>query len=161
MVPEVRARSLPEANLELAEFGGRWAVVSIGEPGGEPPLGFNERNPLHLRLEFHDIVEPLELDGKVFVPPGLDHVRTLVAFAPLARTARVVYCHCVAGISRSTAVAYILRAIWGGPGSEADALIDVYEDRPQAWPNERLVELADEVLGWDGALGIALRAHQS
>lgn len=161
MLPDVRSRSFPEANNDLPEFAGRWAVVSIGEPGAEPPIGFNPRNPLHLRLEFHDIVEPLTVDGREFQAPNLNHIEKLLDFAKMARGARVVYCHCVAGISRSTAAAYILRTFWGGPGSEADALISVYEDRPRAWPNERMVELADELLDREGALSRVLQEHQS
>jgi predicted protein tyrosine phosphatase len=161
MLPDVRARSFPEANIDLPGNAGGWAVVSIGEPGTDPPLGFNSLNPLHLRLEFHDIVEPLTLGNRTFQTPKLEHVEMLVDFARMARGARLVYCHCVAGISRSTAAAYILRTFWSGPGSEADCLIDVYADRPQAWPNERMVELADEVLDRGGALSAALRAHQS
>lgn len=159
MLPDVRARSFPEANLDLPENAGKWAVVSIGEPGTDPPLGFNPRNPLHLRLEFHDIVEPLTVGDKVFQAPRIEHVEALLDFAKLARGVRVVYCHCVAGISRSTAAAYILRTFWSGPGSEADALTAVYADQPRAWPNERMIEFADALLERDGALARVLEEH--
>ena len=161
MFPDVRARSFPEANVELPRNAGNWAVVSIGEPETDPPLGFNRQNPLHLRLEFHDIVEPLTLGDKIFTPPKIEHVEMLIDFAKMARGARVVYCHCVAGISRSTAAAYILRCVWAGSGGESEALIDVYADRPQAWPNERMVEFADQILGRGGSLLKTLRAHQA
>ncbi len=159
MLPDVIARSFPEANVDLPGNAGSWGVVSIGEPGTDTPLGFNPQNPLHLRLEFHDIVEELTLGDRVFTPPSEGHIKRLLDFAKIARGVRVVYCHCVAGISRSTAAAYILRSHWGGPGSEADALVDVYADRPQAWPNQRMVELADSLMNREGVLIDTLLAY--
>lgn len=154
--PPILARSLPEANLEVAALGPAHAVVSIGEPGGPLPYGFDPRSPFNLRLEFHDIVEPCE----GFTPPGLEHIEALLRAALVMRTARQVYCHCMAGISRSTAVAYILRCHWGGPGCEREALEAVFIDRPQAAPNPRLVELADVYMERQGAMIEALRQRE-
>jgi predicted protein tyrosine phosphatase len=68
------------------------------------------------------------------------------------RQAGLVYCHCNAGISRSTAVAFILRCVWCGPGCEAECLQAVIDDRPNARPNELLVGYADDQLGRDGRM---------
>ncbi len=154
--PDVVARSLPEANDEIMTLGPRCAIVSIGEPGAPTPYGFQAMNPLHLRLEFHDIVESdLILDAGV-VPPGPAHVAVLIKHATILRTAKLVYCHCNAGISRSTAVAFILRCLWSAPGEEGAALRAVLDDRPRAEPNRILVGFADELLGRKGAMLAAL-----
>jgi predicted protein tyrosine phosphatase len=156
MIPKIVARSLPEAHSDLIQKAHRLAVVSIGEPGTDPPPGFQPMNPMHVRLEFHDVWEPVADDGIVF--PAIEHVETLLDAAPVLRTAPTVYCHCMAGISRSTAAAYTLRCLWMGPGKEMEALDAVLEDRPIAEPNPILVRLADEALGRDGAMVRALEA---
>lgn len=150
MVPRIVARSLPEAHDTLIRGAGGIAVVSIGEPGTDPPEGFQPLNPLHLRLEFHDVWGPVDDDE--IVAPAMQHVEALLDAAPILRTAPTVYCHCMAGISRSTAVAFILRCLWMGPGNEAEALAAVLEDRPIAEPNPVLVRLGDRALERGGAM---------
>ncbi len=158
--PKIVARSLPEANLEVIRLADNSAVISIGEPDGPLPYGFREDHPLHIRLEFHDVLEP---DPAAYTdttstirPPSAADVEFLLRRAEALRQAGVVYCHCNAGISRSTAVAYILRCVWNGPGCEAECLEAVFDDRPQAEPNELLVGYADELLGRGGAMLEAL-----
>ena len=56
----------------------------------------------HLRLEVHDIAEPI-LDH---VAPDKAHVRTLIAFAESWGGDGDMVVHCWAGISRSTAAAF-------------------------------------------------------
>lgn len=153
--PPIRARSLPEANLDLVSLAPATGVVSIGEPGTPEPYGFRPGDPFHLRLEFHDLDEAIE----GFVAPGREHVIALLERAVIFRAAREIYCHCNAGISRSTAAAYILRCHWLGPGSEGEAMEAVLRDRPQARPSRRWVELADEHLGREGAMLEALEAQ--
>lgn len=154
MIPRIVARSLPEAHDSLIRNGPRLAVVSIGEPGTDPPPGFQPMNPMHLRLEFHDIWEPTEIDGMVL--PAMEHVESLLDAAPVLRTAPTVFCHCMAGVSRSTAAAFTLRCLWMGPGKEQEALEAVVEDRPIAAPNPIFVRLADEALERSGAMVAAL-----
>ena len=155
VVPEIVSRSLPEANDDIVHLSPRCAIVSIGAPGTPPPYGFQRMNPLHLRLHFHDLVEGV--DG--MRPPGQDDVRQLLDHAPILRTAELVYCHCFAGISRSTAAAYVLRSLWLGPGRESEALQAVFEDRPIADPNRLVVAHADRLMERGGALLAALDAR--
>jgi predicted protein tyrosine phosphatase len=65
--------------------------------------------------------------------------------------------HCHAGVSRSTAAAAILLA-QRNPGEEAAAFRHVARIRPGAWPNRRMVEIADRLLQRDGRLIDGLRA---
>ncbi len=150
-LPKVVARSLPEANDDLLDISPRTAVVSIGSPGSDPPYGFRPHNPLHVRLEFHDIWEADAVDPQGR-PPSLDDVRKLLAAALVLRTAELVYIHCNAGISRSTAAAYILWCHWLGPGEEAEAMRRVLEDRPTAVPNPLLVRYADAQMNRGGEM---------
>lgn len=158
--PKIVARSLPEANMEVIRLGPNTAVVSIGEPEGPLPYGFEPDNPLHLRLEFHDVLEP---DPSVYTdasnpirPPQRSDVERLIRHAEALRQAGLVYCHCNAGISRSTAAAFVLRCIWRGPGCEEVCLQAVFDDRPQAEPNELIVRYADDLLGRGGKMIEAL-----
>jgi len=60
--------------------------------------------------------------------------------------------HCEAGVGRSTAMALAIIAERLGKGREADSMAEVLRLRPEASPNLRVVELADEILGRNGAL---------
>lgn len=123
-------------------------LVSIGGPEQRLPRGFH-RPPFRLRLLFHDVME----DAAFFVAPCEEDVARLIRFArPHAGTARRFIVHCEAGISRSTASAIILYAVWLGAGREDEAVSRVYECVPQAAPNPTLVRLADAQLGREGAL---------
>jgi predicted protein tyrosine phosphatase len=70
-----------------------------------------------------------------------------------------VLVHCHAGVSRSSAAAALLMA-QHNPGREEDAFLALLEIRPQAWPNTRMVELADGLLQRRGALAVGLAAYR-
>lgn len=63
--------------------------------------------------------------------------------------------HCMAGISRSTAIAMTLITEFYGPGSEKDAALSVKHIRPIANPNRLVLAIADNILGRKGAIRIA------
>src|SRR3954467_11849003 len=60
----------------------------------------------HLHLVMHDIA--VAQDGMTM--PGEEHVRNLLGFARKWARAKPMVVHCYAGISRSTASAYIIAA---------------------------------------------------
>lgn len=153
-IPQVVSRSLPEANREVTKLDANAGVVSIGEPGAEPPYGFDEDRPQHLRLEFHDVAKPdiQSVAGREVRPPRPEDVEELLGHASVLRTADLVYCHCNAGVSRSTASAFILLTNWHGEGSEENCLQTVVEERPRAAPNPLLVQYADDLLEREGAM---------
>jgi predicted protein tyrosine phosphatase len=128
------------------------SVISIGDPEDGPPQGY-ERVPVRLRLEFHDVVH----DGEFALAPSADDVAMIIRFAErVAPSGGHLLIHCGAGVSRSTAAALTVLAVWLGPGREVEAVETLHDVAPQAWPNERMVELADELLGREGALVRAL-----
>lgn len=138
--------------LRSTERGGRVQhVLSIGDPGQDPPPGFAEHPARKLYLQFHDIdVVPSGPWANLFRAPQPGDVREILAFGEGVRGGLLI--HCQAGISRSTAAATILVAARLGPGREDEAAAFVKQVRPQAWPNRLLVGFADELLGREGRL---------
>ena len=67
--------------------------------------------------------------------------------------------HCHAGVSRSTAAATLVMA-QARPDRPADEVLrEVVRLRPRAWPNLRILEFGDEILGRRGEIIEAARAH--
>lgn len=108
----------------------------------------------HLTLRVNDIIEPAE----GLVVPADEHVADLLAFGRgWDRTAPLVI-HCYAGISRSTAAAYIIAALLA-PHEDEDALAKrLRAASPTATPNSRLIALADVQLGRNGRMVRAVEA---
>jgi predicted protein tyrosine phosphatase len=106
----------------------------------------------HLRLAMNDISEPR--DG--LVVPCEDHVSDLIQFALNWDQKAPLLIHCWAGISRSTAAAFIsLCAI--NPQADEHALARALRRAsPTAYPNRRLVALADQVLSRQGRMSAAV-----
>ena len=95
-------------------------------------------------------------DGHIL--PGEDHVGSLLAFAaPGTSSARCVI-HCWAGISRSTAAAFITLCSLRPERDEAALALALREASPSATPNARLVAVADDILGRNGRMVDAIAA---
>lgn len=133
--------------------GGASHVLSILDPHWPVPEafgGFGEHAKLELR--FDDVIE--EVPGTV--PPTGEHVAAVLGFGRRlvaeANGEAHLLVHCHAGVSRSTAsMALILaQALPQAPAEQVFG--EVLRIRPQAWPNLRIVELGDAMLGRDGAL---------
>lgn len=106
----------------------------------------------HLLLSMHDIVD----DQPDMVPPGRQHVETLLQFASGWNRARPLVVHCFAGISRSTAAAYIIAAALAPMRDEAELAETLRKASPSATPNARLIAIADGILGRDGRMVSAI-----
>lgn len=110
--------------------------------------------PNHLFLSMNDIVDA----QTGLVPPSPAHVETLLAFVrDWDRTTPLVV-HCFAGISRSTAAAYITAAALAPQRDEAELAWTLRRLSPSATPNIRLVRLADAILGRKGRMIAAIEA---
>lgn len=133
-------------------------VLSILDPD-HPELEAFGRYGEHERLElrFHDIIDPTEgmlLPQREHVEAVLDLGRDLMA-EPEACRHLLVHCHM--GISRSTAALTMLLAQARPDRPAADAVAAVAAIREKTWPNLRMIELADALLGRDGELVAAVR----
>ena len=73
------------------------------------------------------------------------------------RSAPVVI-HCYAGVSRSTAAAFIAACLLDETRSEMSIARDIRERSPTATPNALMVKIADRLLGRDGRMIEAVRS---
>jgi predicted protein tyrosine phosphatase len=137
----------------VAATGARHVVSLLGrEDNLVRPLGIAPGN--HLWLQLHDINEPR--DGHVH--PASAHVERLVGFVERWERATPLVVHCYAGVSRSTAAAFVTVCTLNPGRSEASIAQALRRASPTATPNIRIVALADDMLGRNGRMVDAITA---
>jgi predicted protein tyrosine phosphatase len=145
--------SLARLNDTVAATGARHVVSLLGtEDNLMRPPGITPRN--HLWLQLHDINEPR--DGHVH--PADEHVDRLIGFVKRWERASPLVIHCYAGVSRSTAAAFVAVCTLSPDGSEASIARALRRASPTATPNLRIVALADDKLGRNGRMVDAIAA---
>jgi predicted protein tyrosine phosphatase len=108
----------------------------------------------HLKLTFHDIIEPAE----GLTPPAADHVETLIGFLEARQGQDPLLIHCWAGISRSTASAFTAMCLYN-PGLDEYRLAQQLRSLSHvATPNRRIVAFADDIMGRRGRMVDAVDA---
>jgi predicted protein tyrosine phosphatase len=133
---------------------GACRLLSLVSPAEQPPRPATIAAEHHHRVQIHDITEPLE--GHVL--PEAAHVVGLIDFvAAWPANDGPLLIHCIAGVSRSTAAALITLVI-KSDGREGEAARHLRQAAAHAWPNRRMIALADDLLGCDGALVAAREA---
>jgi predicted protein tyrosine phosphatase len=126
-------------------------VVSLLDPGTPFPV-IDDIGERHLCIEVHDIEEEME---------GLDplcgaRVKRMLEFVSgWDRTAPILI-HCYAGISRSTATAFITACAHNIDVDEEAIALALREASPSASPNRRFVAMADAELGRSGRMSRAI-----
>lgn len=126
-------------------------LINLGSEVQRPATIAADR---HLFIGVSDIVEPLE--GHIL--PAADHIEQLLAFVRAwGRESPLVF-HCWAGISRSTAAAYISACALAPERDEAELARALRGASPTATPNARFVALADDLLERRGRMVDAVRA---
>lgn len=154
---EVHVCSLARLGPTVEATGARHVVTLIN--AGTPvlrPVTVPAEN--HLFLGMNDIVAPM--DG--YVAPAEAHVESLLAFVDgwwrghAASSPLVV--HCWAGISRSTAAAFITACAVDPERDEAALAAEIRRMSPAATPNIRLVTIADGMLGRRGRMVDAIQS---
>jgi predicted protein tyrosine phosphatase len=108
----------------------------------------------HLFIGMSDIVSPL--DGHIL--PASEHVDSLLTFVRAWERESPLVFHCWAGISRSTAAAFITACALAPDRDEAEIARDLRAASPTATPNALLVSLADDMLGRRGRMMDAVQA---
>ena len=132
-------------------------VLSIRGPNWPDPASFAAFPPhRRLVLRFHDIIEPTP----ELLAPSRDDVERLLAFGRELGKApgSHLLVHCHAGVSRSTAAAALILAQAYPDRPASEALDRVAQIRPRAWPNLRILEFGDALLGRDGEIVAAAAA---
>jgi predicted protein tyrosine phosphatase len=144
---------------ELGEHGaaGVTHVLSILDPEWPDPPAFAGFAPhRRLALRFHDIIEVTP----GWLAPSQGDVARLLEFGreleQPAETHLLVHCH--AGVSRSTAAAALILAQAHPERPAGEALDAVARMRPRAWPNLRILEFGDALLGRSGEIVAAASA---
>ena len=87
----------------------------------------------HLRLRFDDISEPIY----GFTMPGEEHVAELLTFVRAWDRAAPLVIHCQAGVSRSTAGAFVSACALNPRRAEREIAQDIRRLSPTATPNIR------------------------
>jgi predicted protein tyrosine phosphatase len=123
-------------------------LVSLVSPDEQPQTPACIALERHHRVGIHDISQPL--DGHIL--PAQEHVDALIDFVRAWRPDEApLLIHCVAGISRSMAAALITLVV-KAPGRELEAARHMRSAAAHAYPNRRMIALADELLGCEGRL---------
>lgn len=102
----------------------------------------------HLVLAVDDIVA--EADG--FTAPADQHVRQLIEFVGRWDRAAPMVVHCFAGISRSTAGAYVAACALNPNRDELQIAEAIRRASRTAQPNARIVAIADRLLQRNGRM---------
>lgn len=102
----------------------------------------------HLILSVDDISTPM--DG--YTAPGEEHVARLIEFVGAWDRAAPMVVHCFAGISRSTAGAFVTACTLNPQRDETQIAWEIRRASPTAQPNARIVGIADRLLKRDGRM---------
>jgi len=145
--------SLARLYSTVEQTGARHVVTLLGADD------FIERPPTvpadnHLFLRMHDISEPLE----GHVAPDVEHVEDLLAFVRGWDRATPMVVHCWAGISRSTAAAFVSVCALEPARDERAVAWAIRRASPTATPNIRIVRFADAMLRRDGRMVAAIES---
>lgn len=124
-------------------------VINLGTPVLRPAA---IRAEDHLFIGFNDIVEPQQ----GLIHPAAEHVEAILGFARSWPRQAPLVVHCFAGISRSTASAFIAACALAPERDEAAIARALRAASPSATPNALLVSLADAALGRQGRMSAAI-----
>ncbi len=102
----------------------------------------------HLKLRFQDIADTAAGPE----PPTGEHIDRLLRFVTSWERERPMVIHCYAGISRSTAAAFISLCALRPDDDEAAIAARLRASSEMATPNRLMVGLADRMLGRKGRM---------
>ena len=145
--------SLSRLNATVDETGARHIVtlLRLTERVGRPAQILPEN---HLVLAVDDITSPLE----GYTAPGEEHVERLIDFAGRWDRTSPMVVHCFAGISRSTAGAFVAACAINPERDEREIALAIRRASRTAQPNARIVSIADRLLERDGRMIRAVEA---
>jgi predicted protein tyrosine phosphatase len=127
-------------------------VVSLLSPYDTFPTFSCVDVDCHLTVPIHDISQDI---GDWRAPGAADAERLIRFVETWDRTAPILI-HCWAGISRSTASAFITACVHNPRTDEGEIAWTIREASPTAFPNPRLVAHADRLLGRSGRMSKAI-----
>lgn len=157
---QIKVGGLHSIGVLVPEFRPTHLLGILDPPTPEPAIYDHDPDSrITLLLRFQDI------DASQPEGPTAEHAEKIIAFADQVRSAHArtparLLVHCHAGISRSTASAYIALVRDLGVDRAADAFRALLRITINPWPNRRLVSLADNALGAGGRLLAPLDAYR-
>lgn len=129
-------------------------VVGLLDPGTAFPDIAGMPEERRLRLSLHDI--EAEEDG--FDHPADPHIAAILSFVRAWPREAPILIHCYAGISRSTATAYITACVHNPEVDEVEIAQALRKASSTASPNRRIIALADAALGREGRMTRAIES---
>ncbi|MBL1419205.1 MAG: tyrosine protein phosphatase [Alphaproteobacteria bacterium] len=123
-------------------------LVSIINKDMMPETPHNIAPENHLKLSFNDIAIPTQ----GFVNAQSSDIEQLITFLDHWGQQAPILFHCWAGVSRSTAGAYIAANHVKGAGAEQELADGLRQAAPFASPNRLVISLADDYLKRDGQM---------
>lgn len=145
--------SLAKLHDTVRETGARHVVTLIKDISlVHRPASILAEN--HLLLDMDDIVD--HIDG--YVVPAEAHVGDLLRFVRAWDRGAPLVVHCYAGISRSTAGAFVTACALNPKRDEMKIAQALRDASPTATPNARIVAHADRLLGRDGRMIAAVKS---
>jgi len=150
-MPRLHVCSLALIAETVSKTGAR-SLVTLLSPGTAVQRPMHIRPERHLNLAISDIVEPMP--GHVL--PEAAHLDELLKFVHSWDRAEPMVIHCFAGVSRSTAAAYIAACALTPRRDEFAIARSLRIASPTASPNSLLVALADRALGRSGRMNDAI-----
>jgi predicted protein tyrosine phosphatase len=137
----------------VEETGARHVVTLLKDTDRvQRPKNVLEAN--HLVLGMDDITAPME----GCVTPCADHVAKLIAFVRGWNRENPLVVHCYAGISRSTAGAFVAACALNPRRPELAIAMALRNASATATPNPRIVSIADRMLARDGRMIAAIES---
>jgi predicted protein tyrosine phosphatase len=139
--------SLARLYATVDETGARHIVTLLRDKQRvERPAHIAPEN--HLILSVDDISTPI--DG--YAAPGDEHVARLIEFVGAWDRAAPMVVHCFAGISRSTAGAFVVACALNPDRDETEIALAIRRASRTAQPNARIVAIGDRLLDRGGRM---------
>ncbi|MGH6835144.1 MAG: tyrosine phosphatase family protein [Methylocella sp.] len=137
---------------ETVRVSGAQCLVTLIDEGTSVmrPVGIAAEK--HLVVVLSDIA--VEVEGHTL--PSETHVEKLLDFVRRWDQTAPLLIHCFAGVSRSTAAAFIAACALRPHRNESEIAQAVRANSPTATPNPRLVAIADSILGRNGRMVAAI-----
>jgi predicted protein tyrosine phosphatase len=152
-MPRVHVCSLSLIGSEVARTGAR-SLVTLLSPGTPVTRPAEIEAVRHLNIAMSDILDPMP--GQV--RPEMSHLDDFLGFVRAWDRLHPMLIHCYAGVSRSTASAYIAVCELSPHRDEREIAQTLRAASPTATPNLRFVALADERLMRAGRMVAAIEA---
>ena len=152
---DVHVASLFAVHDVLLATRASFLVSIIDEPRLVPTPHWIEPHN-HLRIACEDVVDA----ARALQPPVARQIEALIGYVSGWGRRGPLVIHCRAGVSRSTAAAFVTLCTVNPAIDEASHARSLMNASPTAAPNRLIVTLADTLLGRDGRMTAALACFE-